>query len=164
MRRLCEVCQTPFTKRRPNSCAKCYFKKRHQENYRKKSRKCISCGIFEEVGHNVYCKACKVNVVSCDGKHRIYFGRKFYKNNQGYWVCCKSRMPWAHRWVWENHQGPIPKNMDIHHIDGNKDNNEISNLELISRSAHQKKHWEQGDHDHELELRKETLARARKKI
>ena len=32
-----------------------------------------------------------------------------------------------------------------------------------SRSEHQKKHWEQGDHDHEMVKRKEILAKWRKK-
>ena len=163
MSKICSICQTPFTKRRPNSCQRCYFKNRHKERYKKKARKCISCGISVEIGHNVYCGKCKDNIISCDENHRIYYGRKFYKNQQAYWVCCRSRMPWAHRWVWENNHGIIPDNMDVHHIDGNKDNNDISNLEIITRSEHQKRHWEQGDHEHEMELRKKTLERARKK-
>ena len=30
--------------------------------------------------------------------------------------------------------------MDIHHKDGNKDNNEIENLQMLSRSDHLKEH------------------------
>jgi hypothetical protein len=159
----CQVCGTPFTKRRPNSCQKCYFKKRHQEKYKKKARSCISCGEISELGHNVYCNKCKSYILNCEPHHRIYFGRKFYKNPQGYWVCCSCRKPWAHRWVWMIEVGEIPKGFDIHHKDGNKDNNDISNLELITRSEHQKKHWKQGDHDHEMDKRKEILAKWRKK-
>jgi len=73
-------------------------------------------------------------------------------------------MPWAHRWVWMNLKGEIPNGLDVHHIDGNKDNNKIDNLQLITRSEHQRKHWEQGDHDHEMQIRIETLRKYRKKL
>ncbi len=47
----------------------------------------------------------------------------------------------AHRWVWINHYGAIPEGMDIHHIDEDKSNNEIENLQMLSRSEHLKLHW-----------------------
>jgi hypothetical protein len=73
---------------------------------------------------------------------RFYFGKKFYKQAYGYWVHrTKDICKLAHRWVWENHNGDIPSDMDIHHIDGNKDNNEIENLKMLSRSDHRKEHW-----------------------
>lgn len=79
--------------------------------------------------------------------YRLYFGKKFYKQKDGYWA---NMMPiHAHRWVWINHHGTIPKGMDIHHIDGDKDNNEIENLAMLSRSDHLKEHWK------DPELRKE---------
>lgn len=141
----CEVCGTEFTKRRPNSCQKCYFKNRHQERYKKKLRKCISCDKEFYLGHNVYCEECKDNIKKCDENHRIYFGRKFYKSINGYWVCSKARMPWAHRWVWININGPIPEGMDVHHIDEDKSNNDISNLKLLNRSDHLFEHWKDED-------------------
>lgn len=75
--------------------------------------------------------------------YRIYFGKKFYQQKDGYWA---NMMPiHAHRWVWINHHGAIPKGMDIHHKDGDKSNNEIENLEMLSRSDHLKRHWEDPD-------------------
>lgn len=41
-----------------------------------------------------------------------------------------------HHYVWEKYNGPRPKGYDIHHRDGNKRNNDISNLECITHSEH----------------------------
>lgn len=72
-----------------------------------------------------------------DFEIRFYFGKRFYKAKDGYW---KNMMPiHAHRWVWINHFGAIAEGMDIHHKDGNKSNNDIENLEMLSRSDHLKK-------------------------
>ena len=80
-------------------------------------------------------------------ERRIYFGKRFYKQKDGYWA---NIMPiHAHRWVWINHYGAIPKGMDIHHKDGDKSNNEIENLQMLNRSDHLKEHWK------DPELRKE---------
>ena len=46
----------------------------------------------------------------------------------------------VHRLVYEYFIGNIPKGYHIHHIDGNKQNNCIDNLECISPSDHNKKH------------------------
>ena len=45
-----------------------------------------------------------------------------------------------HRAVWEFYNGEIPKGYHIHHIDGDIDNNDISNLECISASEHLSMH------------------------
>ena len=71
-------------------------------------------------------------------KYIKYFGKKFYKLKGGYWA---NWMPiHAHRWVWINHFGTIPEGMDIHHKDGNKLNNKIGNLEMLTRKEHKQKH------------------------
>lgn len=66
----------------------------------------------------------------------------------------------AQRWVWINAYGAIPEGMDIHHKDGDKDNNEIANLEMLDRSEHLKRHWAEGRFD--LDQRRKQLAEARK--
>lgn len=89
---------------------------------------------------------------------RKYFSKIFWKQKDGYWA---NGMPiHAHRWVWINHHGAIPERMDIHHIDGDKSNNEIENLEMLSRSDHLKRHWKEGRFD--LTQRRIQLAEARK--
>jgi hypothetical protein len=90
--------------------------------------------------------------------YRKYFGKRFWRNKGGYWV---NGMPiHAQRWVWINHFGTIPEGMDIHHRDGDKENNDISNLEMLSRSEHLKRHWQEGRFD--LNQRRIQLAEARK--
>lgn len=39
------------------------------------------------------------------------------------------------RWVWENERGPIPGGHVVAHKDGDRQNNDIGNLKLISRAA-----------------------------
>ena len=45
-----------------------------------------------------------------------------------------------HRDVWEFHHGPIPDGCHIHHKDGNHLNNDIQNLECITRKRHEELH------------------------
>ena len=49
--------------------------------------------------------------------------------------------------IWENFHGKkIPKNMEIHHIDGNRNNNDPKNLLCVTIEEHLKIHQEQHDH------------------
>lgn len=74
-------------------------------------------------------------------KHQIHFEKKFYLDKQkGYWISTTSPKIRAHVWVWINSRGSIPKGCHIHHRDGNKSNNSIENLELMSQSEHLKLH------------------------
>lgn len=51
-----------------------------------------------------------------------------------------------YRKIWENfHNIKIPPNHDIHHIDGNRNNNSIENLMLVSLKEHLEIHKNQGD-------------------
>ena len=55
-----------------------------------------------------------------------------------------------YRKIWESHNGPIPKDKDgrsyeIHHIDGNRENNSLSNLVCVSIQEHYEIHQSQGD-------------------
>lgn len=55
-----------------------------------------------------------------------------------------------YRKIWEEAYGPIPKDefgrsYEIHHIDGNHDNNELSNLACVSIEEHINIHLKQGD-------------------
>jgi hypothetical protein len=72
------------------------------------------------------------DLLSDDGKVLTYtcstFGYKMY-NPKG----VANRSPKrAHRIIWEMHNGPIPKGMQIDHIDGDCANNKLENLRLAT--------------------------------
>lgn len=55
-----------------------------------------------------------------------------------------------YRDIWKKHFGEIPKDeygisFEIHHIDGDRTNNNLRNLECLSIEQHYLKHLEQGD-------------------
>lgn len=83
-----------------------------------------------------------------EDKHRIYFGKKFTRRKDGYYVrrdWVKSEKKYiallAHRWVWENVNGPLSSELDIHHKNGDPSDNSIDNLSTCTRSDHLKSHW-----------------------
>lgn len=49
-----------------------------------------------------------------------------------------SKMTFAHRIVWEMHNGKIPEGMEIDHINGVKSDNRIENLRLVSHAVNMK--------------------------
>ncbi len=87
----------------------------------------------------------------------LYFnGLKFTRDDKtGYYLnsTVRKRM---HRYVWEFFNGPIPKFYQVHHKDGDKSNNDISNLELIRIGEHQSQHNEQLS-DIERQWRRDNL-------
>lgn len=93
----------------------------------------------------------KMSIAKTREKHSMWKGGKFI-TKQGYKVILlkkheypnkSGRYVMEHRYVMEKHLRrkllPFPKET-IHHIDGNKLNNSISNLEVISASNHAKIH------------------------
>lgn len=74
-------------------------------------------------------------------EHQFHFGKKFYQDKKsGYWISTKCPKIRAHVWVWENYFGPVQKGCHIHHIDGNKSNNEQRNLEELTVKEHFSRH------------------------
>jgi len=55
-------------------------------------------------------------------------------------VIVNGRRTLEHRAVWEEHNGKIPEGFMIHHINNDKKDNRIENLELVSRKEHGLKH------------------------
>ena len=79
-------------------------------------------------------------------KHIIqeFDGIRFYKKPNGYfkadWVKMGSRTIFMHRYVWEKHYGEIPPDHHIHHINGDKSDNRIENLECVVAHKHLSMH------------------------
>ena len=70
------------------------------------------------------------------------------KNHDGYIRIDLSRVPrksvFEHRLVWEHHNGTIPNDMEIHHINGIRDDNRIENLALVSHADNIRKYIGKG--------------------
>ncbi len=65
---------------------------------------------------------------------------KVYLNENGYEVFARTGSLF-HRWWYKQHnKGKIPKGHEIHHIDGDKLNNKLENLEALSVEDHRRKH------------------------
>ena len=47
---------------------------------------------------------------------------------------------WLHRQIYIDNHGPIPEGYIVHHIDGNPENNDPSNLECVSPKEHSQRH------------------------
>lgn len=60
-----------------------------------------------------------------------------YTDCNGYLITHKGRV---HRIVWETFNGEIPTGYHIHHIDHNRQNNKLSNLECVNGSEHIRNH------------------------
>ena len=63
--------------------------------------------------------------------YRIFISKNGYPC-----ISLKDRTFTLHRLVWEVHYGPIPEGYQIHHIDFDKKNYDITNLQLVDRKTH----------------------------
>lgn len=71
---------------------------------------------------------------------------KFYKRSDNFYWYSTTRINgkrvYMHKYVWSYFNGEIPKGYEIHHIDLNRDNNDISNLKLMTIKEHKQLHNE----------------------
>jgi hypothetical protein len=88
-----------------------------------------------------------------EDKYQFFDGKKFTLDEKtGYYLCSsissnkiRERM---HRYVWMFFNGAIPKGYQVHHINGDRGNNVISNLQLLKMRAHQSLHGRKNDEKH----------------
>lgn len=81
---------------------------------------------------------------SADKKH-AYFNSEIFTRDEktGYYLTTRNHKRAGrrlHRAVWEYYNGNISKGYHIHHIDGDKNNNDISNLRIMSAREHAIQH------------------------
>jgi hypothetical protein len=67
-------------------------------------------------------------------------GAKYTLRNTGYYGKTDGKRTLLHRDMWEFHKGPIPDGFDVHHVDENKEHNEISNFECLLKADHTRLH------------------------
>lgn len=73
-------------------------------------------------------------------KYISYNGVDFCRDEKtGYYLNSVIRER-LHRYVWGHEAGPIPPGFEVHHIDGDKANNDIDNLCLLTARAHRVLH------------------------
>jgi hypothetical protein len=82
--------------------------------------------------------------IEFDGQVYIVYPNSRNKNLASYFRCFKRKLgvDYLHRKVWEKDNGKIPDGYDVHHKDEDTFNNDIYNLELISKKDHIEKHRE----------------------
>lgn len=96
-----------------------------------------------------------------NGNLACYNGYSFRRDKQtGYYLSSvkigNKRMR-LHVYVWETENGKkAPKGYDVHHIDEDKSNNDISNLVLLSRKEHRATHCETMT-DEQIERRRRNV-------
>lgn len=97
-----------------------------------------------------------------DKKFVYYNGVRFCRGERtGYYLSSQyfnGKRKRLHRYVWECSNGDIPEGHDIHHIDENKYNNSLENLELIMNKEHGRLHGKL------LRLNPERLKKARENL
>ena len=71
---------------------------------------------------------------------QMYDGKKFTLRNNGYYALTTDDRCLMHRYIWEAEIGKIPDGWDIHHIDNNRANNIINNLECLPKAEHTRKY------------------------
>ena len=69
----------------------------------------------------------------------MFGGIKFVPHNMGYYRRSDGDRGLMHRYVWEYYYGKIPMGNDLHHINHDKTDNRIENLEIYTKSEHAKK-------------------------
>lgn len=94
----------------------------------------------------------------------VFNGRKYHRQPDGHYAnrfTFKGKTSYLHRDIWEDANGPIPEGYVVHHIDHDKENNDIGNLALMERRKHYVHHGETGDWQRSEKCLQEVLPAAR---
>lgn len=67
---------------------------------------------------------------------QVFDGKKFTLRSHGYLARTDGDRELMHRYVWRFYNGDIPDGFDIHHKNHDRSDNQIENLECLSKSEH----------------------------
>lgn len=84
----------------------------------------------------------------------------FYSCGDGYFMTANK--VYLHRYIYEKENGKIPKGFIIHHIDEDRQNNNIDNLECITRKRHNIIHMTGRKHSNETKKKISTKNKGKK--
>lgn len=149
-----------------NQCRKCRNMKwkPKQEPCEEGMKRCNKCGeillltreYFEprtksKDGYRNQCRKCRNKIKpkrELKSKQIEYDGYTFTKDNKtGYYLSAKpiynNKRIMLHRYIWIKYNGEIQEDLVVHHIDGDKENNDISNFALMSNYEHSKMHGDE---------------------
>src|SRR6266498_955097 len=62
------------------------------------------------------------------------------RSAKGYGRFADGRVVFAHRWIWEHSNGPVPDGCDVHHVCGQKACVMLEHLVVVTKSAHARAH------------------------
>lgn len=71
-------------------------------------------------------------------KFVVYDGVRWHERKSGYYS--NGRRGLLHRWVWRLERGDIPDGMQVHHINHDRGDSRVENLDLVSRAEHLRIH------------------------
>lgn len=153
----CEICSTEFypagTNNRGRFCSKACYDKWQVSRSARVTYACDVCGdSFERKPSQVRDNA-KWCSIRCRGigrttntfEDRWHNGKPVRQNDQGYLLIYQPDQPHAdksgwvleHRFVVSHHLGrSLATREQVHHVDGTKTNNALSNLEVLDASSH----------------------------
>ena len=111
--------------------------------------------VYKETATNVDC-------IEFNGKKYRRYPDSPRPHLRRYYACCGKGGPFLlHRDIWAFHNGVIPEKHHVHHRDGDHLNNDIHNLECVSRRQHDKLHHVQRSTYARSDKQREHLASIR---